>query len=523
MNKNNFPLYFSIAIIIGIVVGIVFFGNTSKLFSLHSNSLKEKKLKRLINFIEKDYVDKVDTDELLDEAIKKMLDKLDPHSVYIPRENLQAITENMQGNFVGIGVQFRMVKDTVTVIQPIKGGPSIKAGIKAGDRILMANTDTLVGKKLSTNAIPKFLKGKVNTEVTLKIYRKSNDSIFSVIVKRDKVNIKSVDISYMLNDSIGFVKLDRFARNTYSEFKSSLSKLKDKGMTRLILDLRDNGGGYVDIAIRIIDEFLEDDKLIFFTKNNKGEIKKDFATKKGDFEKGKLYILINEGSASASEILAGALQDNDKGTIIGRRSFGKGLIQQELDLGDGSAARLTVGRYYTPTGRSIQRPYSKDGNKDYFKDYENRIDNGELLNKDSIKVIDSLKFKTPKGKIVYGGGGIIPDVFVPLDTTFTPSFYFSSINSFAFDYVDDNRKKLEKITLQNFLIKDTNLENIFKQYLKVLKKDTLEVKKTTLKNLKNYLKIAIANSLFGDEGYYKTSHKKDPMILKVLELEAKKE
>ena len=524
MHKNNFPIYFSLATVIGILIGVFFFGDTSKSFSLSNNASHEQKIKRLINFIEKDYVDKVDTDELLDEAITKMLDKLDPHSIYIPKENQQANIENMRGNFVGVGIQFRMVADSITVIQPIKGGPSIKAGIKAGDRILMTDNDTLYGKRLSSNVIPNYLKGKPNTNLKLQIYRKSNDSLFSVDLIRDRVNIKSVIVSYMLNENLGYIKLDRFARNTYNEFKQSITKLIENGMTNLILDLRGNGGGYVDIANSILDEFLEEDKLMLLTKNNKGTIHKDFATKGGCFEKGSLYVFIDESSASASEILAGALQDNDKGTIIGRRSFGKGLIQQEIDLGDGSAVRLTIGRYYTPSGRSIQRPYSTiEGKRDYYMDYQNRINNGELLNKDSIKVVDSLKFTTPKGKVVYGGGGIIPDVFVPIDTTYVSNFYFNSINNFAFDYVDRNRKDLEKLSLNSFLEKSILIDIICREYLDYLKKENITPKKNRVVNIKKYLKITVASFLFGDEGLYKVSHNDDSMILKVLELEANKE
>ena len=415
MNKNNLPIYFAIAVVLGILIGVFFNGNSNNLFS--KNASQEQKIKKLINFIEQDYVDDVNTENLLDDAIKQMLSKLDPHSVYIPKENLQAVTESMQGNFVGIGVQFRMIKDSIAVVQPIKKGPSIKAGIKAGDRILMANKDTLYGKEYRSGSVPKYLKGKPDTKVALQIYRKSNDSLFTVDIIRGKVNIKSVDLAYMINDSIGYIKLDRFARNTYKEFKSSINTLINDGMTDLVLDLRGNGGGFIDIANSIIDEFLEDKKLMVFTKNNKAQIEEFFATKMGSFEKGGLYVLIDENSASASEIVAGALQDNDKGTIIGRRSFGKGLVQIEMDLGDGSAVRLTTARYYTPTGRSIQKPYEKGEKGNYYKDYQKRVINGELLNKDSIKVIDSLQFKTPKGKIVYGGGGIIPDVFVAIDTT----------------------------------------------------------------------------------------------------------
>ena len=524
MNKNNFPIYFSLAIVIGIAIGILFFGDTSKSFSLAGKSSHEMKIKRLINFIEDDYVDKVDTENLLDEAITQMLGKLDPHSVYIPKEMQQANIENMQGNFVGIGVQFRMVKDSITVIQPIKNGPSIRAGIKAGDRILIANNDTLYGKNLSTNAIPKYLKGKPNTKIDLQVYRKSNDSLFYVNLKRGKVNIKSVDLAYMLTESIGYIKLDRFAANTYTEFKSALTSLISKDMNSLILDLRGNSGGYVKMATDIADEFLKDDKLIVFTKDNKNKIEEVFATSKGSFENGNLYVLIDENSASASEILAGALQDNDKGTIIGRRSFGKGLIQEEMGLGDGSAVRLTVGRYYTPTGRSIQKPYSKNGNSNYYKDYQNRVKNGELLNKDSIKVVDSLKFTTPKGKVVYGGGGIIPDVFVGIDTTsYMSNFYFNSINQFTFTYVDKNRKELEKWSIDSFLNDFKDDENILNAYLASIKKDKIIPKNNVIDGIKKYLKASIANTLFGDEGFYRVVQEDDTMILKVLELEAKEE
>lgn len=517
MNKNNLPIYFSIAVVFGMFIGS-FFGSDNKPI-IGKNSANEQKIKRLINYIQRDYVDEVNTDELLDGAIAQMLEKLDPHSVYIPKENLQLVTENMQGNFVGIGVQFRMIGDTITVIQPIKGGPSIKKGIKAGDRILIADNDTLFGKKLQSAQILKRLKGQPNTEVNLQMYRKSNDSIFNITLNRNKVNIKSVDVSYMLNDSIGYIKLDRFARNTYKEFKTALDLLLADGMSNLILDLRGNSGGFIDIANKIVDEFLEDGKLIVFTKNNKGDVNESFATYKGDFEKGGLYVLIDENSASASEIVAGALQDNDKGTIIGRRSFGKGLVQEEMDLGDGSAVRLTTARYYTPTGRSIQKPYKKEeGETNYEQDFRNRYQNGELFYKDSIKIVDSLQYKTPKGKIVYGGGGIVPDVFVPIDTSaYIPTIFFGKLNNFAFDYVDNNRVALSKLTIDEFIEnfdKDKEVSNKFfdqlKDYKVSLKTDQL---------IRRNLKILIARDLFDDEGMYKLQHKSDKMILKVIELE----
>tara|TARA_B110000093_G_scaffold115878_1_gene124170 strand:- start:188 stop:1696 length:1509 start_codon:yes stop_codon:yes gene_type:complete len=500
-----------------------FGGSSNNFLSSSKSASQEQKIKKLINFIENDYVDNVSTESLLDGAIKQMLGELDPHSVYIPKQNLQAVQENMQGNFVGIGVQFRMISDSITVVQPIKDGPSIKAGIKAGDRILMANKDTLFGKNMRSGAVPKFLKGKPNTEVNLQVYRKSSDSLFNIAITRGKVNIKSVDLAYMMNDSVGYIKLDRFARNTFTEFKSSLNYLMADGMTDLVLDLRGNGGGFIDIANSIVDEFLEDDKLIVFTKNNKNEIEESFATQTGDFEKGGLYVLIDENSASASEIVAGALQDNDKGTIIGRRSFGKGLVQIEMDLGDGSAVRLTTARYYTPTGRSIQKPYNGNGNKNYYKDYQERVASGELLSKDSIQVIDSLKFTTPEGKIVYGGGGIIPDVFVPIDTTsYMSNFYFNSINNFAFEYVDTNRKALQKWNVDTFIEDFDTTEKVFKTYLSEVE-DKIKTSFRAKQSIKKYLKASIANVLFGDVGFYRIIHQEDKMLQKVLELESRNE
>ena len=521
MTKNNAPIYLAVATVFGILIGTFFSGN--KNISIVGNSPSEQKIKRLINFIQQDYVDTVDTDHLLDGAITQMLDKLDPHSVYIPKEELQAVTENMQGNFVGIGVQFRIINDSITVLQTIKGGPSIAAGIKAGDRILLANNDTLYNKKINNATILKTLKGEPKTTVNVQIYRKANDSIFNTTITRDHVNIKSVDVAYMLNDSIGYIKVDRFARNTYTELKSALTKLNQKGMSDLVLDLRGNGGGFLDIANKIVDEFLEDDALIVFTKNNKGDISKSFATEKGSFEKGGLYVLIDESSASASEIVAGALQDNDKGTIIGRRSFGKGLVQEEMDLGDGSAVRLTTARYYTPTGRSIQKPYKKNATNtkklNYQNDLQNRYKSGELFSRDSIKTIDSLQFKTPKGKIVYGGGGIIPDVFVPIDTvSYLPALYFKEINDFSFNYVDTNRDELSAIKVDDFIKNFDHTNVVFKNFLTKIKGNTLS--KTTKEKLKNYLKTSIARDLFSDEGLYRVLQNDDKMLQKVFELEA---
>ena len=347
-----------------------------------------------------------------------------------------------------------MYRDTITVIRTIKNGPSHKSGIKAGDRILIADQDTLFGRRMPNNEVVSTLKGKIGTKVDLEVFRKQESKTMKVTVTRDRVPIKSVDAYYMLSSDMGYIKINRFAESTFSEFKDAIKKLKIRGAEKLVLDLRDNPGGYLGIAERLADEFLEDDKLILFTKNKKGRIKKAFATKKGDFEDKPVYVLINERSASASEIIAGALQDNDIGTIVGRRSFGKGLVQREMDLGDGSAVRLTVSRYYTPTGRSIQRSYKK-GHKDYYQTFMERYRNGELSSVDSIKVADSLKFRTPKGKIVYGGGGIIPDVFVPIGNneeeaveSMDGAEFFSR---FVFEHLEKDRIRYSHMTKNEFL------------------------------------------------------------------------
>ena len=523
MNKNNIPIYLSLATVFGILIGVFINGNNSS-FTLNSNTKNEAKIRRLMDYIDQNYVDTINTSTLLDAAISDMLGKLDPHSAYIPKENLQDVQERMQGKFVGIGIQFRMINDSVTVVEPIKGGPSINAGIKAGDRIIIANKDTLSGKNFNSNDIPRYLKGTANTDVNLQVYRKTNDSLFNVMVTRGNVNIKSVDLAYMISEHIGYIKLDRFARNSYQEFRKALKKLTALGMNDLVLDLRGNGGGFIDIATSIVDEFLGDDALIVFTKNNKGSIEEYYATENGAFEKGKLYVLIDENSASASEIVAGALQDNDKGTIIGRRSFGKGLVQVEMGLGDGSAVRLTTARYFTPTGRSIQKPYTKNGDVNYSKDYQKRILSGELLYRDSIQINDSLRYTTPKGKYVYGGGGIIPDIFVGIDTTgYLSNFFFRSITNFSFDYVDKNRKLLnDSWTLDLFLANFDKNNSVFESYLSKIS-DISSLSIDTKEKINFYVKATIAREIFGDEGFYRSIQKNDAMLQKVLELDSSTE
>ena len=517
--KIYLPLLLSVAIAFGIFLGssldyqkktIAFFGGTPQ----------EKKIKRLINYIQFEYVDDVDTDSLLDGTIKNMLRKLDPHSVYISALEREGITETMNGKFVGIGIQFRLIKDSLTVIKVLENGPSLRAGIHAGDRILIANQDTLYGESMTTDYVLKTLKGEPNTRVDLEVFRKSENKVLSFTIDRGDVPIKSVDAHYMLNNDLGYIKINKFSATTYGEFKEALDGLLNEGMQKLVLDLRHNPGGYLQVATQIIDEFLEEGKLIVFTKNKGSKIDNTYATSAGDFEDGHVFVLINGASASASEIVAGALQDNDKGTIVGRRSFGKGLVQQEMDLGDGSAVRLTVSRYYTPTGRSIQKPYDHEGNDDYYNEFEKRYDHGELMNVDSIKVNDSLKYITPKGKVVYGGGGIIPDVFVPIDTT----RYFSSrrnrnLNNFVFDYIDSHRADFKDLNLEEFEQNYYPENLIFEKYLSSLSAEDTDQNAIELQNVEMYLKALFVRQIYDENAYFQILNKNDAMLKKVIELD----
>ncbi|MEW4923388.1 S41 family peptidase [Algibacter sp. 2305UL17-15] len=521
--KKYLPLFLGVAIAAGIFVGgkLNFSDAPDRLFS--SNSKKEK-LNRLIDYIDYDYVDEINTDSIVDVTVNGILENLDPHSVYIPKEDLARVTENMKGDFVGIGVSFYTYKDTIAVIRAIENGPSAKAGIRGGDRIVMADNDTLFGEGLSDPEIIKKLKGPLNSKVTLKVFRKGEPELLDFKVKRSKIPIKSVDASYMLTEELGYIKINRFAESTYKEFKKGLDKLIGLGAKQIVLDLRDNPGGFLGIAEKILDEFLEDDKLLLFTKNKRGHIEKSFATSDGDFEEGAVYVLIDENSASASEIVAGALQDNDKGTIVGRRSYGKGLVQQEMDLGDGSAVRLTVSRYYTPTGRSIQRPYDK-GNKDYYEDYYKRLETGELSDGDKIEVEDSLKFTTPKGKVVYGGGGIIPDVFVPVDKsmqneTLTYLQRRGIIGYFVFETLEKNRDAFKNYTrkefIETFIVSDA-MTSEFQDYLNI-RSDSKVTFVAYYDEIKQYIKATLADQIFGDGAFDEVINQHDIMIDEVIKL-----
>ena len=513
------PIYSIILVFAALVIGF-FLGEmlnfTKEIINFQGNSHKNK-LNELIDFIDNEYVDSVNTDSIVNLAIDNILQKLDPHSIYVPPSEQNQIAESMKGDFVGIGVNFFMYNDTVAVVKPLPGGPSEKAGVLPDDRILFANKTKLFGRKLPNDSLYSVLKGDVGSNVNLLIYRKSIHKKITIQLKRDVVAIKSVDIATMLNANKGYIKINRFAEKTYDEFLSGITKLKNQGAKSLVIDVRENGGGYLEKAIEIIDELLKDKQLIVFTKNKKGEINKTYATKKGIFETGKLVVLIDENSASASEILAGAIQDNDRGIIIGRRSFGKGLVQREMNFDDGSAVRLTVARYYTPTGRSIQKPY-KNGNAEYEKEFDKRIESGELYRKDSIKVNDTLKYKTKKGKIVYGGGGIVPDVFVPLEAEHGEeaiAYLLQSglVSFFVFEQLDSHRNEFKGITYSEFVSKMEKTDLYFNNFENYLIKNGLDLKLKDNKVLiKRDILAEFANQLFGEQKYYDIILKDDAMI-----------
>jgi len=406
-----------------------------------------KKYNTLIQIIKFAYVDTINEGKLVEKAIEETLKELDPHSVYIPKKEVQRANEPLEGNFDGIGVQFEILKDTITVVHPIPGGPSEKLGIMSGDKIIKIDGEVVVNKKIDNQFVLDHLRGKRGTKVIVSIYRKGKKDIIDYNIIRDKIPINSIDAAYIIAPGTGYINLNKFSQSSMQEFSTAITKLKAEGMKNLILDLRNNAGGYMGTAIELSDEFLGPGKLIVYTQGLRSQREDYFSTAKGQFQTGKLVIMINENSASASEIVSGAIQDWDRGIIVGRRSFGKGLVQRPFQLPDSSQVRLTTARYYNPSGKCIQKPYGKGVDK-YYEDFSQRVKHGELIHADSIKFPDSLKYFTSKKRVVYGGGGIMPDIFIPWDSTPISDYYLdlrrkNVINSFVGEYVDHNRKSLQ--------------------------------------------------------------------------------
>jgi len=517
MNKNtNYnPIIFSLTLIIGILIGNLFF---------NENNVNQNKFDLLLSQLEEIYVDSINKDELTEQAVQYIIEELDPHSNYIPAQDLASVNEPMEGSFDGIGIEFNLNKDTILVVAPISGGPSQMAGIQSGDKIIIVNNDTIAGTELTNDKVFKLLRGKKGTKVKLGVLR--NNQMIDFELSRDKIPIYSVDVSYMIDSKTGYIKINRFSATTYQEFKQASKKLIKSGMKKLVLDLRNNPGGYLGASINISNEFLNGNKLIVFTKGRNGIENEFYSNNDGILKKTDVITLINEGSASASEIVAGAIQDNDRGTIIGRRSFGKGLVQEQFQNEDGSAYRITTQRYYTPTGRCIQRPYNNGEKENYNDDILDRYENGELFFKDSIPLIDSLQYITPKGKVVYGGGGIIPDIFIAIDTT---NFHndIDAINrkgilrDFAFDYTGTIREELTLMGLINFIstfeIDTKTLIQLQKYCEKQGQKFSVEMFDSyDLKIVKTQLKAQIGRNIWNDEAFFPIIHEIDNTFQRAL-------
>ncbi len=526
------PIILSFVLVLGIWLGYFLSNRINRGASLNQNyhTSSNDKINSLLDYIEYQYVDTINKKDLVEKTVTSMLQSLDPHSSYIAASEFETVNEPLEGNFDGIGVEFNIIKDTIRVVTPIEGGPSEKIGIKSGDKIVKVEGKNVAGVKITNKEVFEKLRGKSGTIVTVSILRSGITKPLEFKITRDAIPLYSLDASYMVEPTIGYIKISKFAATTYEEYLKAFNELSKQGMKKLILDLRGNPGGYLNAAVDIADEFLSSGLQIVYTQGKANPKKTYKATTRGSFENNPLVILIDEGSASASEIVAGAVQDNDRGTIIGRRSFGKGLVQDQLQLPDGSAIRLTIARYYTPTGRCIQKPYSDDKNEYYNEEYD-RYENGELLNEDSIKMDKTKQYKTPEGKIVYGGGGIMPDVFVPIDTARANSFlnkvfYTGAINTFAFEYADKYRGQIQvyktaKNYIQQFEISNAILDDF---YAYCAKQNLLlgnYPKSKTNEALKPYLKAFIGRDVFDKDAYYPIINQKDKSILKAVEVLSK--
>ena len=530
MSKNRtsrfMPVIVAVSIVTGILIGTFyanhFSGNKLGIINTSSN-----KLNALLRIIDDQYVDTVNMGELVEDAMPQILGELDPHSSYIPAKDLEAVNSDLKGSFSGIGIQFTIQQDTIHVNNVIQGGPSEKVGLMAGDRIIEVDDSAFVGKIVTNYESMKRLKGPKGSEVKLGVFRPGEKETLHFTIVRGDIPVKSVDAAYMLNDKFGYIKVNKFGETTYPELLISLAKLNQANCEGVVIDLRGNTGGYMGAAIQMVNEFLPKNRLIVYTQGRKSPRENYTSNGTGSSQKMPIVVLMDEGSASASEIFAGAIQDNDRGTIIGRRSFGKGLVQQPIDFSDGSAIRLTIARYYTPSGRCIQKPYVKGNDANYEMDILTRYEHGEFFSQDSIKQDQSQIFETSLGRPVYGGGGIMPDIFVPQDTTGMTSYYRMAVNrgltiQFAFQYTDNHRAEMQKYETEESLLQYLKHQNILEQFARFAENKGLKRRNILMyksqKLFETNLYGNIIYNMLGMEAYIEYLNKSDKTVLKALEV-----
>ena len=529
MKNNNtrfIPFLLAICLIAGIAIGTFyanhFSGNKLGIINTSSN-----KLNALLRIIDDQYVDTVNMGELVEEAMPQILSELDPHSSYIPAKDLEAVNADLKGSFSGIGIQFTIQNDTIHVNSVIQGGPSEKVGLMAGDRIVEVDDSAFVGKIVTNSEAMKRLKGEKGSKVKLGVYRPGEKDLLHFTVIRGNIPVKSIDAAYMINEKVGYIKVNKFGETTYPELLIALAKLNQKNCEGLIVDLRGNTGGYMAAAIQMVNEFLPNNRLIVYTQGRKSPREDYNSNGTGSNQKMPLVVLVDEGSASASEIFAGAIQDNDRGTIVGRRSFGKGLVQQPIEFSDGSAIRLTIARYYTPSGRCIQKPYEKGKESEYELDLLTRYEHGEFFSADSIKQDETEVYRTRLGRPVYGGGGIMPDIFVPQDTTGMTSYFRMAANRgliirYTFDYTDQNRSTLQKYDTPEKMeayLKGQNLLNKFAAWAEkkgLKRRNNLMMKSRRLFEMSLYGNIIY--NMLGMEAYVEYLNESDKTVLKAVEI-----
>ena len=529
MNKKRFvwlPLIIAVAVCAGIYAGN-FYTRISLSGRNFSSLAGQNKIDNLINIIDRHYVDSINPEEIIEKVMPKIMKELDPHSLYIKASDFEKVNEPLEGSFSGIGIQFNMAIDTVTVVSVIPGGPSEKVGLLAGDRIVTINDTTYVGKEVSMDDISSRLRGPKGTTVKVGIKRATSKELLPFEITRGDIPLNSVDASFMIDEKTGYIKISRFGRTTYNEFMNALAQLRNSGASNYIIDLRGNSGGYMDEAINMVNEFLPKDRLIVYTEGKASPRNEAYSNGTGAFQTNPIVVLMDEWSGSASEIFAGAIQDNDRGTIVGVRSYGKGLVQQQIPFADGSAIRLTIARYYTPSGRSIQREYKLGESEEYELDYISRLEHGELLSQDSIKQNDSLRYETYHGRTVYGGGGITPDIFVPRDTTNITSYFLQIMNTgalyrFAFEYADKNRETLKQYNNCDSLLAYLQSQPLLEEFVsyaqsKGIKRRPVYIQISRQLILDGLYAYIIRNTL-EENDFYQVLAKNDKTILKAQEI-----